>query len=89
MLTLKAIQKEHLSLMKRILTSLIGDNPEPETPVPARRAIDPIAIAAGKGGYIPELNLCSFNQAVRVIEDYHELQLARIQKRLDNVKNWN
>lgn len=69
--------------------SLIGNNPEPETPVPTRRVIDPIAIAADKGGYKPELKLCSFNQAVRVIEDYHELQLERIQKRLDNVKNWN
>ena len=85
MTTLKAIQKEHLSFMKRILNSLIGDNPEPETPVPTRRDIDPIAIAADKGGYKPELKLCSFNQAVRVIEDYHDLH--RIQKRLDNVKN--
>lgn len=75
--------------MFKFLKSLIGNNPEPEIPVPARREIDPIAIAADRGGYKPELKLCSFNQAVRVLEDYHELQLARIQKRLALVKEWN
>lgn len=73
----------------KFFKSLIGNNPEPETHIPARRALDPIAVAADKGGYKPELKLCSFNQAVRVIEDYHELQLARIQKRLAMVKEWN
>lgn len=54
-------------------------------PIPHAR-LDPIAIAADKGGYKPDCSLMELNQAIRVLQQYHVLQrekmAAKIKARL-------
>lgn len=58
-------------------------------PIPHAR-LDPIAVAADKGGYKPDCSLLELNQAIRVIQQYHVLQRerqAKIKARLDMIKS--
>lgn len=60
-------------------------------PIPHAKP-DPIAIAAVEGGYKPDTSLMELNQAIRVIQQYHELQRerqAKIKARLDMIAGIN
>lgn len=77
--------------MFTFIKSLVGNDPEPEQQ-PLRSVIDPIALAADKYGYKPDTSFMELNQAIRVLQQYHDLQRARqakIKARLDMIKSIN
>ena len=44
---------------------------------------DAIAIAADKGGYTPDISMLSLQQAIKVMNDYFDLQRVRAERQAE------